>query len=123
MMRFALVSIVLTSFAACGSSTPATSTTPATGLSTEAPIGTLTALEQGDLGCYASIAQAGGEPEPHLATFDLCPGGEIDASALIDQRITWTTALLDVPAESCQGDPECTEYEKAPVIETISAAP
>ncbi len=125
MKRLGMILFVAASFAACGSSAPAGSTMPdpAVGLSTEAPIGTLTGLEQGDVACYASISMDGGEAVPHMATFDLCPGNENDASAFIDQRITWTTAMLDVPADSCEGDPECTEHEKAPVIETITAAP
>lgn len=68
-------------------------------------------LEPGDRACYLSLEDAAGVPFQELADFALCE--RVD---LVGQRVRLTYEEATVPAEICQGDPECTETTRMPIV-------
>ena len=123
-MKLSHLSLVLTlalAAAACGGKKDAISTTPTTNTAA-APTGTLKELQNGDRACYVVVDTAAGEQSIE-GDFELCPGGAQDASALIGQRVTWTTEKANVLAASCEGDVDCGKSDEVDLIKTLSAAP
>lgn len=86
------------------------------------PAGTLKELQNGDRACYVVVDTAAGEQSIE-GDFELCPGASKDASALIGQRVTWTTEKAKVQAASCEGNPDCADSDEVDLIVTITAAP
>ncbi len=105
--------------AACGGKKSAP-TTPAPGAA--APTGTLKELQNGDRACYVVVDTDAGEQSIE-GSFDLCEGGPHDATALIGQRVTWTTEKANVLAASCEGDMDCGKSDEVELIITLTAAP
>lgn len=109
--------------AACGGKSPAPATpggapaAPASGT-----VGTLKELQNGDRACYVVVDVDGAEQSLE-GDFELCAGGGHDATALIGQRVTWTTEKAKVQAASCQGDPDCTASDEVDLIMTLAPAP
>ena len=104
----------------CGGKKPAPAApapAPAAG-----PVGTLKELQNGDRACYVVVDTAGGEQSLE-GDFELCAGGGRDATALIGQRVTWTTEKANVLAASCEGDMDCGRSDEVDLITTISPAP
>ncbi len=86
------------------------------------PAGTLKELQNGDRACYVVVDVDGAEQSIE-GDFELCPGASKDASALIGQRVTWTTEKAKVQAASCEGNPDCADSDEVDLIVTITAAP
>ena len=86
------------------------------------PAVTLVSVSQGDMGCYLEVEDAKGEVVTHVGGFDLCPDGDADASALEGKKVRLTIAKEQIPAGSCESDPECTETEEADVVTAVVAA-
>jgi hypothetical protein len=80
----------------------------------------LESLEAGDTSCLAMVDD-GGMVGLH-ADFGLCAGGDADASALIGKSVRVTTKKGKVMAESCQGNPDCTDSEEVDLVIKIEAA-
>lgn len=80
--------------------------------------GELKGLEAGDVACYVELVVDGEERFLH-GDFELCPGGGADASGLIGQRVRFTTTSTQVQADSCEGDPECTDTQEVPLVVTL----
>jgi hypothetical protein len=122
-----LVMGILMMAAACGSASKATTTPggadegPATAVDAAAT-GTLRALDAGDTACSVTIETPDGEVMMP-AGFELCPGGERDATALIGQAVTWTTEKGNVLAAECEGDMDCGKSDEVELIVTLTAAP
>ncbi|MEM8640430.1 MAG: hypothetical protein AAGG51_16675 [Cyanobacteria bacterium P01_G01_bin.54] len=72
---------------------------------------TLWNLTQGDRGCYVELADGSGNRFTELGGFDLCAQTD-----LISQIVRVTLQETEVMAESCQGDPSCTETERVPLV-------
>ena len=83
---------------------------------TPAPV-TLKNLTAGDRGCYVEVSDAAGATQEHLASFEVC-----ERTELVGQRVTLEIRTESVAAESCQGDPECTQSEQVPLVVTITPA-
>lgn len=81
----------------------------------------LVSLTAGDVACYAELSE-GGNTRSAMADFAVCPGGEADASALIGKPVAFTTRPEKVLADSCQGDPECTDSQTVDLIVTLTGA-
>ena len=86
------------------------------------PAGTLKELQNGDRACYVVVDVDGAEQSIE-GDFELGPGASKDASALIGQRVTWTTEKAKVQAASCEGNPDCADSDEVDLIVTITAAP
>ncbi|MFN3596180.1 MAG: hypothetical protein ACK41D_02805 [Rubricoccaceae bacterium] len=72
-------------------------------------------LETGDRACYLSLEDANGVPFQELADFALC-----ERDDLVGQRVRLAYEEATVPAEICQGDPECTETTRMPIVRTAT---
>lgn len=105
---------------ACGGKSPPPIVAPAAGGA--ASIVTLKALENGDRACYVVVESAAGEQSIE-GSFELCAGGPQDASALIGQRVTYTTERANVQAAACEGDPDCGQSDEVDLVISITAAP
>jgi hypothetical protein len=124
---FASAALVLVACGGGKADAPATdNTTP------EAPAGkmpasggqpvTLVEVSQGDMACYVVVKTAEGEDVTHPGTFDLCPGGEADASALVGTQVILTITKQNMMAGSCEGNPECPDTEEVDAVTAITAA-
>lgn len=83
--------------------------------------GKLLGLEQGDVACYVDLQTKEGERSLH-GDFELCPGGGSDASALIGKKVAFTTGWTTVQADSCEGNPDCTDTQKVELVTGLKAA-
>jgi hypothetical protein len=83
---------------------------------------TLERLEAGDRACYVVVRDAAGAELSHPGDFELCPGGGADASALVGSRVTLETRRESIQAESCQGNPECTDSETVDLVVAVRPA-
>lgn len=75
---------------------------------------TLTGLTNGDAACYVDYVE-GGEPRTLPGDFELCQSatGMIGASVVLD------IGKDRILADSCQGDPECTETQEVDFVRGI----
>jgi hypothetical protein len=101
--------------AGCGSE-PSTGTAGAgEAASAETPDnGTLRGVTVGDRACYLTLEDATGESHEVMADFLLC-----QSEPLVGQRVRLTYRDAEVAAESCQGDPACTETETVRLAQSI----
>ena len=77
----------------------------------------LVSMESGDRACYLTV-RPDGEPErTDMADFGLC-----ERTDLVGQRVALTVTPSQVMAESCQGDPECTETEQVDLVTCMDPA-
>lgn len=90
---------------------------PAPAPAAAAPV--LVGLTAGDVACYAELSE-GGSNRSVMADFAVCPGGDHDASALIGKPVAVTTRPEKVMADSCQGNPDCTDSQTVDLIVTIT---
>jgi hypothetical protein len=84
--------------------------------------GLLKRLEAGDRACYVVLDSGAGE-QSLPGDFELCPGGQHDASPLVGGRVAYTTRKDKIQAESCQGDPACADSEEVELVATLTASP
>jgi len=84
--------------------------------------GKLVSLEQGDVACYVELKGKGGEELYLHGDFELCPGGGSDASKLVGQRVAYTTVATQVQADTCEGNPDCSDTQEVPLVLTLTAA-
>lgn len=78
----------------------------------------LKSMEAGDVACYLTLVNARGEETTQMADFAIC---EMDA--LIGRRVQIRRTKANVMAESCQGNPDCTETESVNLISRVKALP
>lgn len=71
-------------------------------------------LTDGDRGCYVVLEDEGGARFDRIAPFELCERRE-----LVGRRVRITLGPGAVAADSCQGNPECTESD---TVEVLKAA-
>jgi len=116
----AIVTVLAAALAGCGGKKPSPAAPAPT--SAGAPVGTLKELQNGDRACYVVVATDAGEQSIE-GDFELCAGGGRDASALIGQRVTWTTTKANVLAASCEGDVDCGKSDEVDLVDSITAAP
>ena len=75
----------------------------------------LKGVQAGDAACYLEVESAG-SPQTLMADFELCPGGGQDLTGRIGQSVHLETRKENVMADSCQGDPECTETKEVELV-------
>jgi hypothetical protein len=95
---------------------------PATG--SQEKIGTITALEAGDVACYLTAKNDQGKEFNELADFSICE----QTPSLVGKRVSLEYTAGSVMADECQGDMDCKKTKnvllvsKATVITTTVAA-
>ena len=85
-----------------------------------APVYTLRRLVTGDRACYVDLQPVDAEIETRLADFGVCAQAEVED--LVGQPVQIEVGEADVMAESCEGDPECTDFETVELITRLFAA-
>ena len=68
--------------------------------------GVVTDMESGDVSCYLTVRTDGGATETVQADYSVC-----DSNVILDRRVQIEYVEGDVMAESCEGDPECLDFE------------
>jgi hypothetical protein len=127
-----LAGVVLLVAAACGGdpepSAEQTSTTTAPAPSTtttsppSAPTYRLVSVQGGDAACYLGVTDAAGAEQTFPADFELCPGGTSDASRHIGTRVTLERRPGQIMADSCAGDPNCTDTKTVDLVIEVKPA-
>jgi hypothetical protein len=123
-----LLALALALVTGCGGKTQTTTTSNTTNTTTTPAVaanggtGTLKELQNGDRACYVVLVNEKGEEQSIEGDFELCAGGEHDATPLIGKKITYTTESANVQAESCQGNPDCTATDVVQAVNTITVA-
>ena len=83
-------------------------------------------ITKGDLAdvaaCYLEVKDASGVTESVPADFELCPGGSGDASRHIGRKVTLERRPTKIMADSCQGNPQCTETKTVDLVIAVKAA-
>ena len=82
-----------------------------------ATTGKLESLTAGDRACYVELSDAAGKKQELMATFEVC-----EQTALVGKPVKLTSRMESVSAESCQGDPECTQSEQVMLVVEMEAA-
>lgn len=90
------------------------------GMAGGAPV-TLVSLESGDVACYVSVLD-GEEEVYHHGDFELCEGGLSDASTHIGTSVVLTLEKTNVLADSCEGNPACTDTQEVDFVVGIVSA-
>lgn len=76
----------------------------------------ITQMQPGDRACYLTVQGDGGERQ-EMADFEFC-----ERDDLVGQRVTLTTVATQIQAESCGGDPECTDTERVQLVTAADLA-
>ena len=108
---------------AAGAST-STTAAPSTSATTAAPPAyRLESVDAGDVSCYLTVRDDAGREEQLQASFELCPGGNADASPLVGRRVSLERRPEKVMADSCAGDPACPDTKTVDLVVAVKAAP
>lgn len=75
-------------------------------------------LTDGDSGCYVVLEDEGGGSFDRIGPFELCERQE-----LTGRRARVTLGPGEVMADSCQGNPECTDRKTVEVVRTVEEIP
>lgn len=75
-------------------------------------------LTDGDSGCYVVLEGEDGGSFDRLGPFDLCERQE-----LTGRRVRVTLGPGEVMADSCEGNPECTESRTVEVVRAMEPLP
>ena len=116
---------MLTLLACGGSEDDRAGTEPPATTSTTRPAAatvTLISVESGDAACYLEVEDAAGTEETLAAAFELCPGGERDASGLVGRKVVLERRPGEILADSCEGNPECKESKTVDLVVEVKAA-
>jgi hypothetical protein len=82
--------------------------------------GMMVSVTSGDASCVV-VLNVGGKEQTMPGDYNLCPGGERDASKLAGKQVSYTTQPGNVAAASCQGDPDCKATDHVNIVQTITA--
>ncbi|MDP2312386.1 MAG: hypothetical protein Q8P41_05735 [Pseudomonadota bacterium] len=83
---------------------------------------TLVELQAGDHACYVVVKDASGKEENLPGSFELCPGGTVDATPFIGKSVTLERNQAPIAADSCQGDPECKDTQMVDLVVGLKPA-
>ena len=78
---------------------------------------TLVSMEPGDAACYLTVRPDGGAERTEYADFRMC-----ERDDLIGQRVVLTATPSPVLAQSCQGNPDCTDTDMVNLVTGIDPA-
>ena len=78
-------------------------------------------LQNGDRACYVVLRTSSGE-QTLPGSFELCAGGEHDATALIGMAVTYRTEQTGISAASCEGNPDCSDTDMVDLVTELGMA-
>jgi hypothetical protein len=78
--------------------------------------GKLLSAESGDVACYLQLEDLDGEPFSEMAEFEVCEA----ADALIGRDLQLGYRLGSVMAQSCQGNPDCTDSDEVALVISLT---
>ena len=79
---------------------------------TKKTIGTVTALNAGDIACYISLKDDQGVTFKEMADFDICD----QKPSVLGKRLQLTYTQTSVMSDTCQGDPDCKKTKKVILV-------
>jgi hypothetical protein len=82
---------------------------------TKKTIGTVTALNAGDIACYITLKDDQGVAFKEMADFDICD----QKPSLLGKRLQLTYTPTSVMSDACQGDPDCKKTKKVILITKV----
>lgn len=97
---------------------PAPAAPPAPVSPPPAPTDVLRALTLGDRACYVTLEDSQGLAREEMGRMELC-----ELTTLVGQSVTPSYGEESVAAESCQGDPECTQTETVRLLIELQPLP
>lgn len=75
---------------------------------------TVRGLTAGDRACYMEVEDGDGERREQMAAFELC-----ERADLVGKKVRLRTEKAQVQAESCQGNPDCTDTETVDLVQSV----
>ncbi len=82
---------------------------------TKKTVGTVTALNAGDIACYITLKDDQGVAFKEMADFDICD----QKPSLQGKRLQLTYTQTSVMSDACQGDPACKKTKKVILISKV----
>lgn len=82
---------------------------------TKRTVGTVTDIQSGDTACHLALKDDKGRAFQEMADFSLCEKPQTWMGRRV--RLGYTQAT--VPADSCQGDPECRKSQKVVLVQSL----
>ena len=82
---------------------------------TKKTIGTVAALNAGDIACYISLKDDQGVAFKEMADFDICD----QKPSVLGKRLQLTYSQTSVMSDACQGDPDCKKTKKVILISKV----
>jgi hypothetical protein len=79
-------------------------------------VATITGMQAGDVACYLTLRDEAGATSDAMADFAIC-----DKPSLVGRRVRLTWQMGNVQAPSCQGNPDCKQTVRVPLV--VGAAP
>lgn len=81
-------------------------------------IALLKSMEVGDVACYVTLEDAKGVESTQMADFEIC-----ENEGLLGKRVLIRRVRANVMAQSCQGNPDCTQTETVNLISKLMVLP
>lgn len=75
---------------------------------------TVRGLTAGDRACYMEVEDGAGNRREQMAAFEICERAE-----LIGKQVRLRLEKAQVQAESCQGNPDCTDTETVDLVQSV----
>jgi hypothetical protein len=75
-------------------------------------------LTAGDRACYLEVEDGDGKSREEMASFELC-----ERTDLIGKKVRLQFEKAQVQAESCQGNPDCTDSETVDLVHAVELNP
>ena len=82
---------------------------------TKKTVGTVTALNAGDIACYITLKDDQGVAFKEMADFDICD----QKPSLLGKRLQLNYRQTSVLSDACQGDPACKKTKKVILISKV----
>jgi hypothetical protein len=82
---------------------------------TKKTIGSVAALNAGDIACYVTLKDDQGVTFKEMADFDICD----QKPSLLGKRLQLTYTPTSVMSDACQGDPDCKKTKKVILITKV----
>ncbi len=114
-MRFTFAALSL-AFASASFAQTAAPTTVKVGNFTKQTVGTVTNINEGDLGCYVSLKDDQGKAFEELADFAICE----KPKSYLGRRVSLSYTMSSVMADSCQGDPSCKKTRAVALVQSLT---
>lgn len=75
-------------------------------------------MTAGDRACYLEVEDGAGTSREEMASFELC-----ERTDLVGKRVRLLFEKAQVQAQSCQGNPDCTDSETVDLVHGVELVP